>query len=86
MRRTDMIKIKKKTINTDYFFEGVRECLCEGIDGRSFLVGTDLKCSLWSGSHDTQSGSLLASLNLSRGTARSKTATSDDPNIDPKNH
>lgn len=55
----------------------------EGTEGSSFLVGTDLKCSLCSASHDTQSGRHLDSLNFSRDMARSSTATSDEPNMEP---
>ena len=46
-------------------------------------MGTILSCSLCSGSQDVQSGSWPSSLNLSFVTARSSTATSDEPNTEP---
>lgn len=54
------------------------------MEGSSLRVGSALRCSLWSGSQDTQSGSLLLSRNLSRDTALSNTATSEQPKMDPE--
>ena len=54
-----------------------------GAAGSSFLVGTTLKCSLCSGSHEVQSGNWRNSLNLSLDMARSNTAISEEPNMDP---
>ena len=53
------------------------------MEGNSLRVGMDLNRSRWSGSHDTQSGSRLVSLNFSRDTARSSTATSEEPKMEP---